>query len=45
MAGHFSCGHFALFIRCNCAQGEMGFPALHATSIVAIGSAVTYLPI
>jgi hypothetical protein len=25
------CGHFALFIRCNSAQGEKGFPALHAT--------------
>ena len=26
-----SCGHFSLFTRCNSAQGEKGFPALHAT--------------
>jgi hypothetical protein len=39
MAGHFSCGHFALFIRCNSAQGEMGFPALHATDqLFALGN-------
>jgi hypothetical protein len=39
MAGHFSCGHFTLFIRCNSAQGEMGFPALQATDqLFALGN-------
>jgi hypothetical protein len=34
-----SCGHFALFIRCNSAQGEKGFPALPATDqLFALGN-------
>jgi hypothetical protein len=34
-----SCGHFALFIRCNSAQGEKGFPALQATDqLFALGN-------